>query len=398
MSYRGLLFKLGALFWLSACGGGGGGGGVTSDNQIIATNTVFSGKLAQGYVSEATVWVDKLEANGLGNFQRDAGEIDTVSGPNGDYSINPNQASYMLATSGGTMLNSSGQSVPAAPMLAPPPLVGQAATNITPLTTLVAFEPSMKTQLAQYGDWNADIASTAGVDGTLLRIAKTVETLSTVMISGEEPLVSSPAGQLKSIQKLAEQLINVPSSELVSDNTLKTIAVSAFNEILADSTLLERDLTESEKTKLSSALGSAVEGITTAIPSKGKVVESEQLAEIESSQQAALDEVADTLQEEVIISLGFPALIRSITLSLSGGTLSLTGQVDTAGKTITYQWGSDSNLSIQNATSASATVQGFDESPAKFSLSIKDQNTTRISYCTWLQNPTTCDCLNDGCQ
>ena len=69
-------------------------------------------------------------------------------------------------------------------MLAPAPEVGQTVTNITPLTTLVAFELTLKEKLSAYGDWNADIASPSGVNGNLLRIAMTVEPLSSAVSGG----------------------------------------------------------------------------------------------------------------------------------------------------------------------------------------------------------------------
>ena len=85
----------------ASCGGGGGSGETT------ATASTANGKLAQGYVKDAQIWLDKTE-NGsqLGNFQRDPGEPDTISGSDGSYTLSNISGSGVLITSGGTYLNS----------------------------------------------------------------------------------------------------------------------------------------------------------------------------------------------------------------------------------------------------------------------------------------------------
>ena len=104
------------------------------------------------------MWHDLVEQNGLGNLQRDPGEMDTLSALDGSYSLGGLEGTGLLVTLGGTFLNSKGQKIDAIPMLAPAPQVNQLVSNITPITTLVAAEPNLKEKLQNFGDWNTDIA------------------------------------------------------------------------------------------------------------------------------------------------------------------------------------------------------------------------------------------------
>ena len=61
-------------------------------------------------------------------------------------------------------------------MMTPAPESNSSEWNLTPLTTLVTTQPSLKTKLDEFGGWNKDIASNDGVQSKLLRVAKTVET------------------------------------------------------------------------------------------------------------------------------------------------------------------------------------------------------------------------------
>ena len=63
----------------------------------------------------------------------------------------------MLITSGGTFLDSKGNEVKALAMKAPAPTTSGATSNVTPLTSLVAANPSLKAKLDALGGdgWNA---------------------------------------------------------------------------------------------------------------------------------------------------------------------------------------------------------------------------------------------------
>ena len=134
------------------------GNNCSSTVTIKPQTATVGGKLAQSYVEGALIWADKL-VDGRGNLKLDAEEPRTRSEADGDYQLSGITGDYQLVTFGGYKKNSSGTKIKAAPMLAPAPEAGQTITNITPLTTLVAFEPTLKEKLSAYGDWNADIAS-----------------------------------------------------------------------------------------------------------------------------------------------------------------------------------------------------------------------------------------------
>ena len=62
---------------IAGCGGGGG-----SDSGVTATSTTISGKVADGYLSGAEVFLDKN-----GNYQWDGGEAKAITDDNGAYSM-----------------------------------------------------------------------------------------------------------------------------------------------------------------------------------------------------------------------------------------------------------------------------------------------------------------------
>ena len=194
---------------LSACGGGGGDSG--SEPSSLSSVSI-SGKLAQAYVGGATIIADKKESGSqTGNCKLDAGEIGTTSSASGDFSLSVSYGNYVLCTTGGSYKNSDGKSVAAAPMMTPAPDTDSSGWNVTPLTTLVATQPSLKTKLDELGGWNADIASSSGVPGKLLRVAKTVETYWQVSTR----LTSDSKKQLLALENLAQTLKDndVPTDE-----------------------------------------------------------------------------------------------------------------------------------------------------------------------------------------
>ena len=149
--------------------------GQRSSTLTIQLSRQLSGRLAQSYVMGATVWADRIAADGSFNKQLDENENYTNSGSDGSYSLTPDYLDYILVTEGGFKLNASGVYVSAAPMLATIPDVSQMAVNITPLTTLVAAAPELAEIFEQSGNWRANIASPLGVPSDLLRVAKVTE-------------------------------------------------------------------------------------------------------------------------------------------------------------------------------------------------------------------------------
>jgi len=127
-----------ALLSLAGCGGGGGGSG--SGSTTVGT---AGGRVIDGYVSGATVYLD-LNFNGA----QDAGEPSTVSGDSGSYRLELSQAErrclgfapVVVDVPVGAMDEEHGEVAEAYQMTFPPPFeaVGDdAAFNISPLTSVV---------------------------------------------------------------------------------------------------------------------------------------------------------------------------------------------------------------------------------------------------------------------
>jgi hypothetical protein len=304
----------------------------------------------------------------------------------------------MLVTSGGQKQNSSGSWVDAAPMVAPAPEPGQTTTNVTPLTTLVAFEPALKEKLAAYGDWNADIAAPSGVSGNLLRIAKTVETFSSTLSGGDSPVVSDFSTNLKSLGKLATSLNSV-SGDLASEAVLKTSTSSAITAVVSDPALVPNPPTEAQRAALISSVEQAVQGIAAAIPATDdEVVEDPTLL-------AQIEEVLDkaSISENVSITfnlggsnLNFGAIITEIEMQWDANTLVLTATVsDDDYSSLDYNWSTTSpSFSITDPNQPVAQVENFDGTDLQIRLSVIDtaaNNFTTSGSCTWQSNPTTCE-------
>ena len=363
----------------------------TVTEKIVA----LEGKLAQSYVKHAQVWADKL-VGGEGDLKWQNGESLAVSSSGGGYQLTGITGNFQVVTFGGKKQDSAGNWIDAIPMLAPAPEAGQTTTNVTPLTTLVAFEPALKQKLAAYGDWNADIASPSGVSGNLLRIAKTVETLSSTISGGDSPLIGDFNANLQSLGVLATQLNS--SSDLADDTGLKTAASSALTSIVSNSALVQSPPTAARRAELVGSLEQAVQGITDNIRADGVVVEDPTLlAKIETVLEEA--SIADTVS--VTLSMGggnlnFGAVITEIEMSWNANTLDLNAVVpDDDPNSIDYNWSiTPSVLSLDNPNAPLAQVSNFDGSNLRVSLTVIDtaaSNFTDTRSCTWQTNPTVCE-------
>ncbi len=352
-------------------------------------------------MKEAQVWADQLVA-GEGNLEWEEGEPLALSGDAGDYELTGATGEFMLVTSGGKKQNSSGAWIDASPMVAPAPEAGQTTTNVTPLTTLVAFEPELKEKLDALGGWNADIASPDGVSGNLLRIAKTVETLSSTISGGDSPVVSDFSANLKSLGELAREL-NSATGDLASDTVLKASASSALTTIVSDPTLVPNPPADAQA--LVRSLEQAVEGITAAIPATDEAVveDSELLAQIEEVLDNA--SIEETVAVTVTMGQGlqFPPVIREITLSLEDDNTTLTLSADVSDdnlSSLSYDWSINSpTMSLTNPTQPSTQISGFDNSDLQIFLMVTDPvSNVDIASCVWAEtNPTVCNCMNNEC-
>ena len=370
--------------------------GTTVIQKTEPTITV-GGKLAQNYVKGARVWADKL-VNGEGDLKWQNGESLAVSSSDGGYHLTEITGDFQVVTYGGKKQDSAGNWIDAIPMVAPAPEAGQTTTNVTPLTTLVAFEPALKQKLAAYGDWNADIASPNGVSSNLLRIAKTVETLSSTISGGDSPLITDFNANLKSLGVLATQL-NATGGDLASDTVLKASASNALTTIVADTTLVQNTPTAAKKSQLTNSLEQAVQGITGAISATNEVVleDSVLLSQIEEVlDNASIDDTVSITLNMGGSNLNFGAIITEIEMQWVANTLVLIATVaDDDYSSLDYNWSTTSSpLSVTNPSLPTARVSNFDGSSLRVSLTLIDiaaNDFTDTRSCVWQTNPTICE-------
>jgi hypothetical protein len=125
-----------ALLTASLFAGCGGGGSSTP-----ASTTAVSGKVADGYLVGATVFLDRN-----GNYQMDAGEPSTTTDANGAYTLNIDPADMgrypilAMAIKGQTIDKDTNQTVPNSYMLSMPAsaMSGTVGNNfISPMSTLI---------------------------------------------------------------------------------------------------------------------------------------------------------------------------------------------------------------------------------------------------------------------
>jgi len=370
--------------------------GTTIIQKTEPTITV-GGKLAQNYVKGARVWADKL-VNGEGDLKWQNGESLAVSSSDGGYHLTEITGDFQVVTYGGKKQDSAGNWIDAIPMVAPAPEAGQTTTNVTPLTTLVAFEPALKQKLAAYGDWNADIASPNGVSSNLLRIAKTVETLSSTISGGDSPLITDFNANLKSLGVLATQL-NATGGDFASDTVLKASASNALTTIVADTTLVQNTPTAAKKSQLTNSLEQAVQGITGAISATNEVVleDSVLLSQIEEVlDNASIDDTVSITLNMGGSNLNFGAIITEIEMQWVANTLVLIATVaDDDYSSLDYNWSTTSSpLSVTNPSLPTARVSNFDGSSLRVSLTLIDiaaNDFTDTRSCVWQTNPTVCE-------
>jgi len=370
---------------------------VTDKPQPTTPPVAVSGKLAQSYVKDARIWADKL-VDGEGDLQWENGEPLALSGDDGSYQLTEIAGDFQLVTYGGKKQDSAGNWIDAIPMVAPAPEAGQTTTNVTPLTTLVAFEPALKQKLAAYGDWNADIASPNGVSSNLLRIAKTVETLSSTISGGDSPLITDFNANLKSLGVLATQL-NATGGDFASDTVLKASASNALTTIVADTTLVQNTPTAAKKSQLTNSLEQAVQGITGAISATNEVVleDSVLLSQIEEVlDNASIDDTVSITLNMGGSNLNFGAIITEIEMQWVANTLVLIATVaDDDYSSLDYNWSTTSSpLSVTNPSLPTARVSNFDGSSLRVSLTLIDiaaNDFTDTRSCVWQTNPTICE-------
>ena len=238
----------------------------TTSDDSSSGSMMFSGKIAQGYVRGAKVFAD-VDGDGI----RDSNESQATSDTSGSYNLTADPGSWMLITSGGTFLDSKGNEVNALPMKAPAPTTSGATSNVTPLTSLVAANPSLKAKLDALGGdgWNADIASSSGVPGKLLRIAQTVEQTMMTLSTGSNAVLATDSSKLKTLDKLADAFAmqeNISSNEALAAATQEGVLNALNDENVVTVTAAISDTSETVvETSVTSTLETALDNATSVV-------------------------------------------------------------------------------------------------------------------------------------
>lgn len=185
--------------FIAGCGGGGG-----SDSGVSATSTTISGKVADGYLSGAEVFLDKN-----GNYQWDGGEAKTKTDGNGAYSMTVPAADAATcpvvarAIAGVTIDKDTNTAVSSSYVMSAP---AGAADFISPMSTLIrekmVANPSMTlteamTQLRNQMHLPADIhmmsdyvaGSHSGVNETHHQTMHTTAQQMASLMAGQSALV-----------------------------------------------------------------------------------------------------------------------------------------------------------------------------------------------------------------
>jgi hypothetical protein len=212
---------------IAGCGGGG--------SSTQASTTAVSGKVADGYLVGATVFLDKNS-----NYQMDVGEPSTTTDANGAYTLNVDPADMgkypiiAMAIKGQTIDKDTNQTVPNSFMLSMPAatMSGTVSSNfISPMSTLIrekmAANPTMTladvmTQLRnlQAGiDMMADYMA-GSQSGTNMGQYQTMHTTAQQMASlmaGQSTLVMNVSGVNQSRYRSMMALINSNMSAIAAN-------------------------------------------------------------------------------------------------------------------------------------------------------------------------------------
>ena len=333
---------------LTGCGDGGGSQSepdTLNTSKPTETNISISvsGKLAQAYVEGATIIADKKESGSTtGNCLLDSGETSNVSSSSGDFSLSVKYGDYVICSTGGTYKDSDGNSVDAAPMMTPAPESDSTDWNMTPLTTLVTTQPSLKTKLDELGGWNTDIASSSGVPSKLLRVAKTVETFWQV----SKRLTGDSKKQLKSLNNLA---LAFKDNGVPTDNTsLKNLTASALETSMNDSSI-NTDAKDISEDALKDILKTAIDKVTAAVPDSDQNI-------VEKDVQDKFDDAKDELDNNTTNTLIKKPILKEIApIGNTENTTPFYTFSSTYGGTILYS--GDCNSSTTTASNGKNTIQ-----------------------------------------
>ena len=230
--------------------------------------SLLQGYVSQNRVSGAKCWIDRNSNNVL-----DFGEASTTTSANGLFSITKSSLddaqNYRIACTGGSAQSVSTTTESVGAMLAP-----RGASNVTPLTTVVALNNELADKIGQTllssssqnysAAYDVDIAKSGGTFGEHLQLAKGIETFMYVFgrTNPDLPLISSTQGHIDALQILADNLNELDSTKIFNAAQIATkigeAATETLNSITVDSLI---SLSSADRT----TIAAEVQGAATAV-------------------------------------------------------------------------------------------------------------------------------------
>lgn len=285
------------------------------------SDNILSGAVAKGYVEGARVFADKLVAGTTaGNRQLDRtnGEVfDISSDTTGDYSLTipASYGSLQLVSLGGTIV---GTGEPAPPMLAP-----SDADNITPVTTLVGLNPELRAKIGETL-FDQDIASSSGVDGSVLALAMAVKA-SLESLEANVPMTDSQ--RLSVVTSLADAYNDTTS--LKDETQLAEATGTGIKAVLEDQDVFDVDEVVFDSDDAAAAIEDAITTIVDNIDMDGTVTESAIADEVDAAIDDSIPAVEDAITKIVKVTISSVALKNA-----NDGTIATIQSTDTS-KTLT---------------------------------------------------------------
>ncbi|MFW6414789.1 MAG: hypothetical protein ACOCZ2_00600 [Thermodesulfobacteriota bacterium] len=224
------------------------------DSDDKAETETVSGKVAQEYVNNATVFWDMDN-----DFELDANEekYSAQSDADGDFSVEvpKNSAGGQLVAINGTVGDSDRTSLPM--------MATKDADNITAVTSLVKFVPNLKDDIGD--NWDADIANPDGVDGKIMQLALSAESMQSALANAGFPT----AEQFSAMSQLSENLVGKDLNKAGS-------ILDATRQTLRDyKGTIEENTSKTMFKSLNSTIMSGVESVTQNVDANSWVKESD---------------------------------------------------------------------------------------------------------------------------
>jgi len=198
-----LLSSVCCMFLFIGCGGGGS----SSSNNTTGSST--TGTVADGYISGATVCIDKNR-----NYSCDEGEKTYTTDNNGNYNFDKSEISYPHIASGGKNMATNEENNET--LIKP---AGETNAMITPLTTLVAFY--MKAN-------NATLSESKQVISNILGITESDITADPV----KNPKIEKNVQKVMALSQLTGKNLSTIAGEIDENTTSITDLADNNNTII----------------------------------------------------------------------------------------------------------------------------------------------------------------------